>query len=458
MTEKTRIAIVGAGPTGISAAWRLNELGCDDWLLIDRASEPGGLASSVVDDKGFVWDLGGHVLFSHYAYFDRLMERALGDAWVEHVRESWVWIRERWVPYPFQNNIWRLPEDDLVACLAGLVDLAEKSGTTKTRPATFHDWLLESFGPGLCDVFMFPYNRKVWAYDPSQMNVEWMGERVAVVELRRVLENLVRKRDDVSWGPNATFKFPLRGGTGAIWSSLHRQLPQSRCVLGDAVVSVDGPQRELTLASGRRVAYERLISTMPRDELLQRLRGAPELQADAGRYVCSGSHIVGVGLRGQPPESLRTKCWIYFPESNTPFYRATVFSNYSPHNVPEPGKQWSLMAEISESPQKPVAHDRVVAETIEGFRRCGFLSERDAIESTWHRFLPKGYPTPWLGRDAVVDSVEGPLQDFGIWSRGRFGLWKYEVSNQDHSSMQGVWAAEAALGLSERTPGDPFVP
>jgi hypothetical protein len=135
-----------------------------------------------------------------------------------------------------------------------------------------------------------------------------------------------------------------------------------------------------------------------------------------------------------------------------------VFSNYSPHNVPEPGKQWSLMAEISESPRKPVAHDRVVAETIEGFRRCGFLCGADEIESTWHRFLPKGYPTPWLDRDAVVDSVEKPLQDFGIWSRGRFGLWKYEVSNQDHSSMQGVWAAEAALGLSERTPGDPFVP
>ena len=70
----------------------------------------GGLASSVIDAQGFTWDLGGHVLFSHYEYFDEVMERALGDAWVEHVREAWVWMRDRWIPYPFQNNIWRLPE------------------------------------------------------------------------------------------------------------------------------------------------------------------------------------------------------------------------------------------------------------------------------------------------------------------------------------------------------------
>src|SRR5262249_50319988 len=123
MNESCSIAIVGAGPTGLTAAWRLHELGCTDWLLFERDPGPGGLASSVIDDAGFVWDLGGHVLFSHYDYFDRLMERALGDAWVEHVRESWVWIRNRWVPYPFQNNIWRLPEGDLWACLSGVLDL-----------------------------------------------------------------------------------------------------------------------------------------------------------------------------------------------------------------------------------------------------------------------------------------------------------------------------------------------
>ena len=61
------------------AAWRLHELGCDSYLVVDRAERPGGLATSVVDRHGFTWDVGGHVQFSHYGYYDALCDRALGD-------------------------------------------------------------------------------------------------------------------------------------------------------------------------------------------------------------------------------------------------------------------------------------------------------------------------------------------------------------------------------------------
>ncbi len=70
MPDEPRIVVIGAGPTGIGAAWRLHELGHSNWTLLDAADAGGGLASSVVDDQGFTWDLGGHVLFSHYRYFD----------------------------------------------------------------------------------------------------------------------------------------------------------------------------------------------------------------------------------------------------------------------------------------------------------------------------------------------------------------------------------------------------
>ncbi|MCL4867219.1 MAG: FAD-dependent oxidoreductase, partial [Gemmatimonadales bacterium] len=104
MSTPPRIVIIGAGPTGLGAAWRLQELGHTNWMLVEAADHPGGLAASVVDPAGFTWDLGGHVLFSHYQYFDRLMDAALGDAWAHHEREAWVWMRNRWIPYPLQNN------------------------------------------------------------------------------------------------------------------------------------------------------------------------------------------------------------------------------------------------------------------------------------------------------------------------------------------------------------------
>ena len=390
------------------------------------------------------------MLFSHYRYYDALMTAALGDAWVEHEREAWVWLRDRWVPYPFQNNLWRLPEEDVAKAVAGLEAVAARP--QDAPPAHFRDWLLRSFGAGLCDIFMLPYNRKVWAYDPSKLGVGWMGERVATVDLARVKRNIAARRDEVGWGPNATFRFPLHGGTGAIWRSLYDKLPPARRQLGRRAVEVRTRRREVHFADGSVERYDRLISTMPLDLLLKLISDQPDLAPLAPRFVHSSSHIVGVGFDGPVPEHLRTKCWMYFPEADSPYYRSTVFSNYSPNNVPRPGAQWSLMAEVSESPDKPVDGAAVVDTVIAGFRANRLWDGQAPILSRWHARLEHGYPTPWLGRDEVLGAVEPALAAAGIYSRGRFGAWKYEVSNQDHSAMQGVEAVDhILLGTPETT-------
>jgi len=131
-----RILILGAGPTGLGAAWRLQELGYHDYQILEQSSEAGGLASSFVDHYGFTWDVGGHVQFSHYAYYDDVLDLALGDAWLYHQRESWVWMRERFIPYPFQNNIHRLDPADCARALRGME--AAAVARDGTRPA---EWL-----------------------------------------------------------------------------------------------------------------------------------------------------------------------------------------------------------------------------------------------------------------------------------------------------------------------------
>ena len=441
----TDLLIVGAGPTGLGAAWRLDARGERNWLVVDAAPEAGGLAGSVIDECGFTWDFGGHVQFSHYEYFDALMDELLGDeGWCHHDRESWVHIKGRFVPYPFQLNLRHLPEDDIQLAVRGLIHAARTSST----PRNFGEWIDATFGRGLSELFMRPYNTKVWAREPERLSWHWIGERVAVADLARIVENVRVNRDDVSWGPNNRFRFPKHGGTGAVWRALRRRLDarhRSRILMNHKLTRLETASRRAVFANGAEIQYRRLVSTMAVDELVALSDLDRQLGSDARRLEYSSTHVIGIGLRGQAPTSLAGKCWLYFPEPAVPFYRVTHFSHYSPYNVPEPGRQWSLMAEIAESPWRPLQRADVVAHTQEGLVTCGLIESRSQVVNTWHRRLERGYPTPSIDRDDVLNTLLPTLEHHGVYSRGRFGAWKYEVSNQDHSFAQGVEVIEHLL-------------
>jgi protoporphyrinogen oxidase len=452
MKDVGRIIIIGAGPTGIGAAYRLNKLGYTNFIVVEAMREAGGLASSFVDDKGFTWDIGGHVQFSHYDYFDRAMEEALGkDGWFHHQRESWVWIAGRFVPYPFQNNLRYLPKEMLAKAVRGLI---ARPPRTPSPTQDFGSWVLQTFGEGIRDIFMAPYNYKVWAYPIERLWAGWVGERVAVVDLARAVENVFFEKDDLSWGPNNTFQFPKVGGTGSVWRALARQIGHERFRFNTRVRSMDWQRRVVSTEQGEELCYDQVLSTMPLDVLAGALTPQVEPALAARQLLRSNSHIIGIGLSGEMPEKLRTKCWMYFPEDDCPFYRVTAFSNYSRNNVPEPetGKYWSLMTETSESPVKHVDRESLVEQTIQGLLNTGLIASRQQVVSSWRYTAEHGYPTPSLERNELLRKVEPALSRCGVASRGRFGAWRYEVSNQDHSFMQGVeWVNQVLLDVPETT-------
>lgn len=448
MTHKPKIVIIGSGPTGLGAAWRLNELGYENWKLFEKEEKAGGLASSEIDNQGFVWDYGGHIVFSHYNYFDNVLNN-LEVPWLEHARESWIWMCEQFIPYPLQNNLWKLPSQDVIKCIHGLIETV--SMNIKESPKNFNEFICQKFGAGLADIFMIPYNKKVWAYNPSELNAVWVGERVSQINIQQVIENMILKKEDISWGPNALFRFPLKNGTGQIWESVRQKLPLSKLFFRKIVTRIDVHKKEIHLDDGTIESYDYLISTMPLNVLIS-ISNLSGLQSLSNQFMFSSSHIVGIGINGQLPDHLKKKCWIYFPESKFPFYRVTVFSNYSPYNVPNPEKQWSLMCEVSESSQKSVNKETLIDDVIAGLLQAKFLINTDQIVSKWKKYFTYGYPTPFLKRDKILSTVDPTLYSYNILSRGRFGAWKYEVSNQDHSFMQGVEAINNILfGTEEIT-------
>ena len=188
--QSVDILIVGAGPTGLGAASRLQQLQQKDWLLIDAFSEAGGLACTDITPEGFLFDMGGHVIFSHYDYFDQLIDAAVGtgdEHWAVHERVSYVWMKNRWVPYPFQNNICSLPLEDQVNCINGLIEAKVANAIAKDAPKNFDEWILRVMGEGIADIFMRPYNFKVWAVPTTHMQCSWLGERVATANVAKVM-------------------------------------------------------------------------------------------------------------------------------------------------------------------------------------------------------------------------------------------------------------------------------
>ncbi len=441
----TDILIIGAGPAGLGTAERLQELDAE-WLLVERENHVGGLASGFEKD-GFTWDLGGHVIFSHYDRYDQMLDRVIpADEWIRHERVSYIRIRDRWIPYPFQTNIWKLPAAERWRCLKGVIRLYTEDVTPDL--ANFQTFIDTHFGEGIATLFMNPYNFKVWGYPPEEMSSDWIGERVARVDLEEVAKNMIYKKCDVSWGPNNMFRFPLRGGTGEIWHRLAGDLPTERIMLNSEVVRVSTERNIVELASGGQVEYDRLISTIPLEVLIA-CADTKELDSVVQGLRHSSVHVVGLGIEGAPPGEISDFCWMYFPENNCPFYRATLFSNYSPQNAPD--RCWSLMLETSETPRKPVTEDDIVADCIDGCRACNLLLNDADVVSTWHRKVEYGYPTPTKDRDDRLASILSQLEARNIYSRGRFGAWQYEVGNMDHSYMQGVDIANRVLRGTDET-------
>ncbi len=450
--EHRKILIIGAGPTGLGAAHRLTELGLNNYRLVESASHVGGLSASFMDDRGFTWDVGGHVLFSHYEYFDGLMDSLLRDEWLTHEREAWIWMRNRFVPYPFQHHIRYLPKAEMQECLRGLIRAARADGAPTI--SNLEDWIRASFGEGIARHFMLPYNAKVWAYPPAELSYEWIGERVAQLDLERVVFNILEARDDRGWGPNRTFRFPQHGGTGEIWRRLASRLPAGSLIFGKQLIRLDTRSRTAFFQDGSSLNYDLLISTIPIDRLILN-SDLHHLRHDAETLEHSGTHVVGIGLKGAPPPHLKSKCWIYFPDDVCPFYRATVFSNYSPCNVPGGPAYWSLMVEVSESRMRRVCREGLPDAVIDSLIAAHMIERSSDIASLWTHWVEYGYPTPTLKRDAALSTINGALERLGVFSRGRFGSWKYEVGNQDHSLMQGVELIDRlATGSVEATLGN----
>jgi protoporphyrinogen oxidase len=412
------VLVIGAGPTGIGAALRL-QAERTDWLLVEATDRPGGMASSVTDEHGFTWDLGGHVLHSHFPDFDKAIA-ASGVELLSPTRNGWVWMDGELLPAPVQHQVPVLPTD------------LDPDGPAENLA----DFYRNHLGADLYARFFEPFTEKMWAAPLEQIDHQWTSLRNGSAA-RNV--PTIRLKADAEPTAAVTFPYPA-GGTGALWDGIAAALDQDRIRYGARVVAIDLASRTARLDNGDSITFTHCISSMPLTTLVQSV-ARPELAELAPSLISNESLVIGLGFDGPAPEALRDKSWLYCPDRQVAWHRATMLGHYDPANA-GPGR-WSVLCEVGRSSFRAVDMEEAVASCKQTMATLG--ADLSALVSTWVRVVPMGYPVPMLGRDELLRRIDEELRAAGVYSRGRFGGWRYESCNQDYSFQQGVQAVDSVL-------------
>lgn len=440
------VVIIGAGPGGLGTGWRLLEQGFSDFVIVEKNPYPGGLSASFQTPAGFIFDLGGHVFFSRDAYFLQVAESLLKPAGEINfrTRQASVYLGHQVIPYPFQDNIPALPPAYQYHIILDL--LANMTNKKKNRPApvNFLNWSRQHFGKTLSDIFMVPYNRKVWAWDLKKMGAYWIQDRVSTLQVQDILKRIIFKEQTHDWGPNAQFFYPAYG-CGYLFQRIAERL-KDHILYNNKTISIDTHTQHVKLSPGETMAYSHLVSSMPLTEFFRRIEPLPRVSRfnqarEAARQLRYNSGlIVGFGIDFNIGSD---KHWVYFPDSPYPWFRMTVLSNYSPLVAP-PGKS-SLMFDIAYNPYRGTSIQ--ARDIIPLLKTISFLPPIDEnhITSVFEKKVAYFYPIPTRERDRHLTLINEFLDSRGIYSIGRFGRWRYEEGNMDHAFLQGKTVAEQIL-------------
>lgn len=419
-------AILGGGLTGCTLARLLAERG-EEVVVLEAADDYGGLCRSAMMD-GFTFDLGGsHIIFSRDGEVLAWMRGVLGENREERHRETKCFFRGRYIQYPFENGLYDLPPQDRFRCVDGFVratiaaELAAGRGES-TPPRTFLDWIYRTFGDGIADCYLVPYNEKIWKYPLDQMSAHWVDGRVPRPPLEDVLRSACGLATE-GYTHQAIFSYPARGGIEALVHAIAAPI-EDRIRCGFCVRSVRRAGGEFIVSDGETaVTADRCISTIPLQALVPALGDVPPgVAAAVERLAYNGVACVFVALRNAvPPYS-----WVYLPEPELGYANRVSFpSNYSTGTAP-PGCG-SVLIECTYRPGDPVAamdDDALVDHVLDRLEAMGVLVREDVILTGVTR-QPFAYVVYNLAYQDAVRTVREFVAARGIDLVGRFAEFEY---------------------------------
>lgn len=416
-------AVLGGGLTGVTLARLLHELG-DEVTVLEREEMIGGLCRSRTE-AGFTFDLGGsHIIFSRDAEVLSFMLSVLGENADRRKRNTKILYKGRYVKYPFENGLYQLPAEDRFFCINEFIKnlIAVEKGEIPP-PTNFAEWITYTFGRGIAECYMIPYNEKIWNYPVDRMSLHWVEERIPRPPVEDIIKSAIGIETE-GYVHQAVFSYPVKGGIEALVRGIAEPvLPAIRT--GFSVASIREENGGFAISDGREtIRADRLVSTIPLQNLLPCLEDVPqEVQAacDALRYnsLCS----VFIGIEGEVPDI----SWLYVPAQETGLFNRVSFpSNYSTEVAPEGHS--SILAEITYNDGDAVSRmsdAAVIDHTIRSLVTAGLIPSRDAVIYTGIERQKFAYVVYDIDYQENIRIVREFCQERGIDLVGRFSRFEY---------------------------------
>lgn len=413
--------ILGAGLSGISTAYFLQQHeDCESITILEKEERPGGLCRSIRKD-GYIYDIGPHILFSKDKEMLELMLSVL-DEKNDLKRSNKILYKGIPVQYPFENDLSKLPAEDLSHC----INAFNHNPYEDYEATNMIQFFLKTFGEGITNCYLRPYNEKIWKYDPAFMNTS-MVDRIPKPTQEEIRRSAAGETVD-GYVHQLYFSYPTNGGIEAVPNGFLKRLDPDKCTVkcSSEVVRIEKTAEGFSVNTRDGAVYtaEQLISTIPVQALTAAYADAtPELEktVDDLRYNSIAISFV------KTPYDLCGENYAYMiPDKDVIFHRISKmdFLGDAYHRDGEA----TYMVEVTYR-----ANDRVDLMSDEAFREkitqgmvdIGFARETEDVSIIDITKYEYAYVIYDLNHTPNMEKIRDFYQDAGIILNGRFGNFEY---------------------------------
>ncbi|QXO93533.1 FAD-dependent oxidoreductase [Methanospirillum purgamenti] len=404
-----KIGILGGGLTGLTLAYFLQ---CEA-EVIEKDPVCGGLCRTFTKN-GFSYDWGGHIIFSKDQEVLDFMVSVLDKNVDRHYRNNKVLFKKGLVKYPFENGLSEIPKNDNYECLFHFIN------NSFPKPTNFKEWIYYTFGKGIAEKYLIPYNEKIWNIDIELMGLDWV-ERVPKPPVEDIIKSAIGIETE-GYVHQLYFYYPISGGIQGLIEAIKNKI--TNVSNNFEVTSISRQADQWVVSNGvddRK--FDRIISTIPIFNLLNALEDVPHHILDTAKKLRYNSLIVV--MIGVNVENLSDKTAVYIPDPHHLFHRICFNKYFSINNVPA-GKS-SIMAEITANNGDTIwnmTDDEIIDSVINSLVEEDFFKKEDVCETDINR-TQYAYVIPDLEYSQNLAIIQSYLKDQGIELCGRFAEYKY---------------------------------